>query len=374
MIHTPHIEPPIQVMLVDDSAVIRGLIARELEKHPGIDIVATANDGEMAISIIKRQAVDIILLDIEMPKKNGLEALPILRNLAPDAYVIMVSTLTTRNAEITLQALELGAIDTVAKPSTHSGEGLEAFYRELTEKVIALGLAKRQGNAGGELTKSDHPTSGPTERLAPQTEKAPTPMQLSKASVRAHAIVIAASTGGPQALACWLKAASASIVQVPVLIVQHMPSTFTGLLAQHLAKDSSLPCKEAETDELILPGTVYIAPGDYHMRIGGELQSPRIVLSQDPPINFCRPSADPLFISAAERYGRHLLGLVLTGMGSDGRAGAEAVKKAGGTVLVQDQQSSVVWGMPGAVVAAQQYDAIYSLEEMAEAAGRLVQS
>lgn len=368
----------IRVMLVDDSAVVRGLMSRALQQEPRIHIVATASDGDMAISVLQRNAVDVIVLDIEMPKKDGLEALPILKALSPDTHVIMASSLTQRNASISLKALEMGAADYIPKPTSRGDQGaIDAFYHELQMKVLELGAAARQRGQLQSVAPRTRQTA-PAMQAPPATNAVSSqPTQASAVSGEHNAalrtmarpvaaIAIASSTGGPQALVKLLSLSRASLGQVPIFITQHMPPTFTTLLAEHLSTDTGLSCKEAVHGELVAPGTVYIAPGDYHMQIVASGSGKAIQLNQDPPVNFCRPAADPMIMSLATLYGRHLLVLVLTGMGNDGCAGARAAKEAGGTVVVQDKESSVVWGMPGSVVSAQLEDAVMDLPRMSQ--------
>lgn len=367
----------IRVMLVDDSAVVRGLMSRALQQNPRIHIVATANDGDMAISVLQRNPVDVIVLDIEMPNKDGLEALPILQAMSPHTHIIMASSLTQRNAAISLKALEIGAADYVPKPTSRGDDGaIEAFYADLQNKVLQLGAAARHkaqeaAAPGAAAYAPAFPRPVQTSAEAPQAEKTrpesrPSPPARKPLPSSIRAIAIASSTGGPQALLQLLSRAAPHLNHVAVFITQHMPATFTTLLAEHLAADTGLPCKEAVHGELVTPGNIYVAPGDYHMCVQLEGASQTIRLNQEPPVNYCRPAADPMLASLAQCYGKQLLAVVLTGMGMDGREGARAVREAGGYVLVQDEESSVVWGMPGAVVAGGFQDAILSVPGIAD--------
>jgi two-component system, chemotaxis family, protein-glutamate methylesterase/glutaminase len=354
---------PIRVMLVDDSAIIRGLISRGLKRNPNIQIVATASDGDIAIATLQRQSnVDVILLDVEMPNKNGLEALPELKKLAPHAHVIMVSTLTQRNAKISLQAMELGATDYLAKPSsTGDGESLEAFYQALILKVEQLGqeAIKRRMRSAQQGSQA----------ASVQTTPAPSPVRSPSVSLfpgRKQVLAIASSTGGPQALQKLFKLIKNDISKVPVFVTQHMPPTFTGLLAGHIRTETGLECHEGVDGELVQPGRVYIAPGGFHMTVAAGRDGLVIKLDDGAPVNFCKPAADPMFDTLADHYGKSIYTVVLTGMGNDGCKGAKRIKEAGGYVIVQDKETSVVWGMPGAIAAEGFQDEIASIEHIAE--------
>ena len=334
---------PIKVMLVDDSAVVRGLMSRALKADPNIEIVATASDGEMAIKVLQQHTIDVILLDIEMPVMDGLTALPRLIELSPCTHVIMASSLTQRNAEISMKAIEMGATDYVPKPTSRGDAGaIDDFYEELRTKVLALGPKAQQARQAGTVVLKPATIAKDVEAQA-ATAPVPSPTK------RIDAIAIASSTGGPQALSVVLSHIKDAVHNVPVFITQHMPATFTQMLAEHLSRDTGITCMEAADDQAIENSKVYIAPGDFHMTIVGEASAPKIKLSQEPPVNFCRPAADPMFESLVQLYGDNLLVLVLTGMGSDGLKGAGLAKEAGATIVVQDEASSVVWGMPGAI-------------------------
>jgi two-component system chemotaxis response regulator CheB len=360
-VHTD--ESPIRVMLVDDSAIIRGLISRGLTRNPRIEIAATASDGEMALSVLKRNKVQVILLDVEMPNKDGLQALPELKKIAPDVHIIMVSSLTERNAKISLRALELGASDYVAKPSaTGDNAVLVEFYRSLDEKVMALGMA---------FTPTVRPQAVPVAAVAPTPVAAPKPERTTAAPMRfasrKNVLAIASSTGGPQALLKLLTMVKDDLASVPVLITQHMPATFTALLAEHISNDTGLACFEGKQGEKVESGRVYIAPGGFHMMVEKDASGTLVIKLEDSaPVNFCKPAADPMFDSIAKYYGKNVLSLVLTGMGNDGCDGAKRIKDAGGALIVQDKESSVVWGMPGAIAAQGFQDEIATLERMAE--------
>jgi two-component system chemotaxis response regulator CheB len=354
----------ISVMLVDDSAVIRGLMSRALKQKPELNIAATASDGEMAIEVAKRHKVDVIVLDIEMPKMDGLTALPKLLELSPKSAIIIVSTLSQRNAEISMRALALGAADYIPKPSSSEGPQVaEQFYDELRKKVVALGIAARNGRLIRGMSVSA--TAETVTNSAAEKEKQPlSPKQYPNHAVRA--IAVASSTGGPQALSVMLNGLKQlPVLSVPMFITQHMPAKFTTMLAEHLARDSGFVCHEGADNEPVKPGVIYIAPGDYHMLIKQTGQGPVIKLSHEPPVNFCRPAADPMFASLAAVYRDSLLAVVLTGMGSDGLGGAQQIVSHGGNVIAQDESTSVVWGMPGAVSNANLCKAVLPLSHIA---------
>jgi two-component system chemotaxis response regulator CheB len=286
------------------------------------------NNGRAAVEQIKNADPDVVILDIEMPEMDGITALPLLLKACPRAKIIMASSLTRRNAEISLKALSLGATDYVPKPtSVGAGDAADAFRRDLCEKVVALGRPRRAA-----------------ARVVP-TQGAPIKLRTAS-SVKPQIVAIGSSTGGPQALNVVMKALAPQL-NVPVLITQHMPATFTAILAETLSRHSGLKCTEGADGMMLEAGRVYVAPGEHHMVIKG--RGGPIMLTQTPPENFCRPAVDPMFRSIAAAYGSAVLAVVLTGMGADGREGAKAVAGVNGTVLAQDEATSVVWGMPAAV-------------------------
>jgi two-component system chemotaxis response regulator CheB len=319
---------PIRVMIVDDSATIRGLLTRWIGSDPALSVVATVNNGRAAVEQIKSADPDVVILDIEMPEMDGITALPLLLKACPRAKIIMASSLTRRNAEISLKALSLGATDYVPKPtSVGAGDAADAFRRDLCEKVVALGRPRRAA-----------------ARVVP-TQGAPIKLR-NASSVKPQIVAIGSSTGGPQALNVVVKALAPQL-NVPILITQHMPATFTAILAETLTRHSGLKCVEGADGMMLEAGHVYVAPGDHHMLIKG--RGGPIMLTQTPPENFCRPAVDPMFRSIAAAYGSAVLAVVLTGMGADGREGAKTIAAVNGTILAQDEATSVVWGMPAAV-------------------------
>lgn len=350
----------IRVMLVDDSAVIRGLYDRALSADGGIEIVITASNGEMAISMLPKNPVDIIILDVEMPIMDGITALPQLLAIAPNTRIIMASTLTKRNAEMSLRAMELGASDYIAKPSSKEPEEVNTFYTTLISKIKALAP---RGGATAVTATSRAAAPAPRTYEAVATPAAPV-RQITQPPLT-HALAIACSTGGPQALLQIFREFNGIKLRTPVFITQHMPANFTTILADHIAKASGHPCREAVDDEQVQPGHIYLAPGDFHMTVKRVDGGSRISLNQNPPENFCRPSADPMLKSLAKIYGDKLLVAVLTGLGADGARGASEVVAHGGTVVAQDEATCVVYGMPRAVVEAKLTSAVFPLPAVA---------
>jgi len=355
---------PIRVMMVDDSSVIRGIVSRWIEASGEMVLAGVALNGSDAVKRAAALRPDIIVLDIEMPEMDGITALPQLLKTCPQARIIMASTLTRRNAEISLKALSLGASDYVPKPTSMGGGGAaEDFRRELMTRITALGRRRKSGPAAtgaGPLRGADGVPSAARSGVSGSQAGGRAALQLQKpSSVPAHILAIGSSTGGPQALV-QVVSALAGELNVPVMITQHMPPAFTAILAESIARSSGLKCVEAASGMMLERRCVYVAPGDHHMTIRGK--GGPIELNQAPPENFCRPAVDPMFRSVAGAYGPLALGVVLTGMGSDGREGARAIVGAGGTVIAQDEDSSVVWGMPGAVAHAGLASAIVPLD------------
>jgi two-component system chemotaxis response regulator CheB len=358
---------PVRVMVVDDSAVIRGLISKALEADPGIKVVHSASNGQMAVEIAGRSNIEVVVLDVEMPVMDGLTALPKLLAAKPGLQVVMASTLTRRNADFSLKGLEAGAADYVAKPSSSELVSAESFKRELTSKVKELGKTYRRKHPGSA-------TAAPTvtRRVVPVAPAGPpAPISLrSEATIQPEILAIGSSTGGPQALFKVLGGLGGK-ADLPILVTQHMPATFTAILAEHIAQASRIPTAEARDGEPVMRGRIYVAPGDIHMTVAVEDGKKIIRLVKGAPENFCRPAVDPMLRSVAAAYGARSMVLILTGMGSDGRKGSSAVVDAGGTVVAQDEATSVVWGMPGCVAKAGLCSAVLPLPEIAPYLRRL---
>lgn len=359
-------DDPVRIMVVDDSAVIRGLVSRALESDPELRVVASVGDGQMAINALQRQSIDVIVLDIEMPVMDGLQALPKLIAVDPAVKVIMASTLTARGADISIRALQAGAADYVPKPSsTRELSGADTFKRELTSKVKALGAAARRAGSRNRLGDRGRPPVPAAGVLPTRIRPLPAAIVLRDMPLQARPDIIAigSSTGGPQALFEVLSHFRGGVSQ-PILITQHMPATFTTILAEHITRQCGCTCAEGKDGEPVVGGRAYLAPGDYHMTLATRNGTTVIALNKDPPENFCRPSVDPMVRSIVKIYGRRILAAILTGMGQDGLRGCEQVAAAGGIVIAQDEASSVVWGMPGAVATAGICNAVLPLSEV----------
>lgn len=330
---------PIRVLIVDDSVVVRQMISDALRNDPEIEVVALAPNGRVALEKIPQCKPDIITLDLEMPEMDGLTLLDELRKQQSRLPVIVFSTLTERGAKAALDALSRGATDYVCKPSGSRSiqATLERIRAELIPKLHAL-VRRDQG-------------AGTTRVAAAAARTAATRLAGPAPSERIDAVVIGVSTGGPSALAEVIPHLPREL-PAPILIVQHMPPVFTQVLAQRLNGTSLLKVREAVHRDRLEAGSVYIAPGDYHMRVAGSAREGWITLDQQPPENGCRPAVDALFASAAPIYGPNLLAIVLTGVGHDGTKGAQHVRRLGGTVWVQDEATSIAWGMPSSVLEA----------------------
>jgi two-component system chemotaxis response regulator CheB len=337
-----------RVLVVDDSAVMRRLVREGVSLDPAVEVVGTAANGAAALQLISQLKPDLVTLDIEMPEMNGLEALAEIRRRGLRLPVIMFSTLTERGAVATLDALSLGADDYVTKPaSTGNAAGaLELICGELVPRIKALcshtvapapvtsvGASQLRPKGGGERRRVD-------------------------------VVAIGSSTGGPNALTAVLSSMPADVA-VPLLIVQHMPPVFTRFLAERLAAKCALAVREAADGATLAPGTAWIARGDYHLTLLREGTQVRVVMTQEPPENSCRPAVDVMFRSVADVYGGNSLAVVLTGMGQDGLRGARQLHGLGAQIVVQDEASSVVWGMPGFIARAGIADAVLPVGQIA---------
>nr|WP_281375367.1 chemotaxis response regulator protein-glutamate methylesterase [Hansschlegelia beijingensis] len=353
----------VRVMIVDDSVVARNLTSRWLQDEPGLDVVTTCRSGREAVESIAWARPDVVVLDVEMPEMDGVEALPLLLRAKPGLAVVMASSYTTRGADLSLRCLALGAMDVLAKPSRDQAQS-EEYRRELLSKVRALGeVAWRRSAAASRVANE----AAALARYAARSVRAG-----AAAWNPVRALAIGSSTGGPQALSAVLKAVGPVAGRVPVLVTQHMPVGFTAALANHLAAASGVPAREAEDGEPLKGGAIYVAPGGKHFSVARSGAQAVARVEDGPPVNFCKPSVDPLFRSAAEVYGPGLLAVVLTGMGSDGASAAPVVAAAGGRVFAQDEASSVVWGMPGAAVATGACSAVLPLSEMGPRIARAI--
>jgi two-component system chemotaxis response regulator CheB len=368
-------QEPLRVMVVDDSVVIRGLIARWIGSEADMVVAASLRTGLDAVNQIERVNPDVAVLDIEMPELDGISALPLLLAKKRNLIIIMASTLTRRNAEISFKALSLGASDYIPKPeSTREPAAAETFRHDLIQKIRHLGAKVRRAVPASPSPPLASALDRPREPL-PRSPLAPVaqPQLLRRAfSMQApRALLIGSSTGGPQALMAVVTELGPVIDRFPVLITQHMPPTFTTILAEHLARSSHRPAHEAVDGEIVKAGQIYLAQGGRHMRVARHGADVVIVLDDGPPVNFCKPAVDPLFTSAIDVWQGGVLAVVLTGMGSDGTRGGKEIVAAGGSVIAQDEASSVVWGMPGAAANAGICAAVLPLNQIAPKLVRL---
>jgi two-component system chemotaxis response regulator CheB len=364
----PARQEPLRVMVVDDSVVIRGLIARWIGSEPDMVVAASLRTGLDAVNQIERVNPDVAVLDIEMPELDGISALPLLLAKKRDLIIIMASTLTRRNAEISFKALSLGASDYIPKPeSTREPAAAEIFRHDLIQKIRHLGAKVRRAATPSPPLAPREPL--PRQPLAPVAQ--PQLMRRAFSTQVPRALLIGSSTGGPQALMTLVTELGPVIDRFPVLITQHMPPTFTTILAEHLARSSHRPAHEAVDGEIVRAGQIYLAQGGRHMRVARHGTDVVIALDDGPPVNFCRPAVDPLFTSAIDVWQGGILAVVLTGMGSDGMRGGKEIVAAGGSVIAQDEASSVVWGMPGAAANAGICAAVLPLNQIAPKLVRL---
>lgn len=399
------VEKSVRVMLVDDSAVVRGLISRWVDSEDNLKVVSRCHNGVHAVSEAKTVKPNVIVLDIEMPEMDGLEALPLLLEAAPDARIIIASSLTQRNAEISLSALSKGAHDYVPKPTSNSGLTTSVEFRaSLITKINALSLGSggkpgfnfdrthTDAAATRSASVSGAKVAGHVTSLAPKESRHPAPNINSVNSVsatgdvgsggdilrkfnrfRPEVLCVGSSTGGPRAVQTVFAEIAPHISRIPVVLTQHMPETFTAVFADHMAKVLPVPVCEARDGDIIKPGHIYVARGGYHLKFkreGGEIH---VVLDDGPDVNFCKPAVDTMFQSALKVMGNKILGVILTGMGQDGVDGGKAIADAGGNILVQDEASSIVWGMPGAAYRAGVAAGIYPLAEIGKKITKVLQ-
>jgi two-component system, chemotaxis family, protein-glutamate methylesterase/glutaminase len=362
-------------MVVDDSVVIRGMISRWIGAEPDMEVSASLRTGLDAVNQIERIKPDVAVLDIEMPELDGISALPQLLAKKRDLVIIMASTLTRRNAEISFKALSLGAADYIPKPeSTREASAAETFHHDLIQKIRHLGARARR-RASPAAGPSPAPALDRVREVAPQPAAAPlAQLQLARrpfSMLAPRVLLIGSSTGGPQALMTLVADIGPVIDRFPVLITQHMPPTFTTILAEHLGRASRRPAHEAVDGELVKPGRIYLAPGGRHMRVVRHGADAAIALDDGPPVNFCKPAVDPLFNSAIDVWQGGIMSVILTGMGSDGMRGGKDIVAAGGSVIAQDEATSVVWGMPGAAANAGICAAVLPLNQIAPKLVRL---
>jgi two-component system, chemotaxis family, protein-glutamate methylesterase/glutaminase len=365
----------LRVMIVDDSVVIRGMISRWIGAEPDMEVTASLRTGLDAVNQLDRVNPDVAVLDIEMPELDGISALPRMLAKKRDLVIIMASTLTRRNAEISFKALSLGASDYIPKPeSTREATAAETFHHDLIQKIRHLGARARR-RASPAASPALAPVLDPAREASARPAPAPVAqLQLARrpfSNLAPRVLLIGSSTGGPQALMTLVADIGPVIDRFPVLITQHMPPTFTTILAEHLARASRRPAHEAVDGEVVKPGRIYLAPGGRHMRVVRHCGDAAIALDDGPPVNFCKPAVDPLFNSAIDVWQAGIMSVILTGMGSDGMRGGKDIVAAGGSVIAQDEATSVVWGMPGSAANAGICAAILPLNQIAPKLVRL---
>lgn len=359
----------LRVMVVDDSAVIRGLITRWIEAESDMIVAASIRTGLDAVNQVDRVDPDVVVLDIEMPDLDGISALPQLLKKKPKLVVIMASTLTRRNAEISFRALSLGAADYIPKPeSTRETGAADIFKHDLIEKIRHLGArARRPVTVASPSIAPGSAANAPLPRTSngnmPRVAE-PKLMLRPFGSAMPRVLLIGSSTGGPQALMTLVASIKPVIELYPVLITQHMPPTFTTILAEHLGRSSGFPAHEAIDGEPVKAGQIYLAPGGHHMRAIRAGAGAVIALGDDAPVNFCKPAVDPMFKSAIDVWQSGVMAVVLTGMGSDGMRAGKEIVAAGGSVIAQDEATSVVWGMPGSAANAGICAAVLPLDQI----------
>jgi two-component system chemotaxis response regulator CheB len=373
---------PLRVMIVDDSVVIRGLISRWVGAEHDMEVAASLRTGLEAVNQLERINPDVAVLDIEMPELDGISALPQLLAKKRDLVIIMASTLTRRNAEVSFKALSLGAADYIPKPeSTREASAADTFHHDLIQKIRHLGarLRRKPAVASPPLAPAIPAPAARAPVVARPAVPAPAALAPSSGALSTRpfstqtpkVLLIGSSTGGPQALMALVTELGPVIDRFPVLITQHMPPTFTTILAEHLARSSRRPAAEAVDGEPVKPGRIYLAPGGKHMRVVRSGADVAIALDDGPAVNFCKPAVDPLFTSAIDIWHGAILSVILTGMGSDGMRGGKDIVAAGGSVIAQDEASSVVWGMPGAAAHAGICAAILPLNQIGAKVNRL---
>jgi two-component system chemotaxis response regulator CheB len=355
---------PKRVLIVDDSVVVRGLFSRWIGEHPGLAVAGIAADGRAAIEAAGRLKPDLIVLDLDMPEIDGLAALPEILALSPDSVVLIASSLTRRNARLSLRCLSLGAVDVLPKPEGNRDLTLSLdFRRELVAKLLALSEAKPRPSQTRAIPggmPAARRASGLVPDLAPYSTVVP------------RYLLIGASTGGPRAVSRVLGDIGANLAHLTTLVVQHMPAVFTASFADQIASHTGRAAREPLDGEQLLPGTIYVAPGGHHLGLSRQAGHLAARIDDGAPVRFCRPAVDVLFGDAAQLLGSSAIAVVLTGMGSDGTDGAGLLRASGAAVIVQDEASSTVWGMPGSVAKAGFASKIMPLEEIGPALRSLV--
>ncbi|MEA3286990.1 MAG: chemotaxis response regulator protein-glutamate methylesterase [Candidatus Marinimicrobia bacterium] len=357
----------VRALVVDDTVVYRKIISDLLGEHPDVEVIGTAANGEMAVSKAKQLKPDLVTLDLEMPVMDGLEALPLLKKENPDMAILMVSAHTTAGARTTMKALQAGAMDFIAKPDRSSMEASRLEIKQQLNNILrgVVSKFKVQAALNGRTSGARSSLEPALPKVAPQADSISSRMAKITQHIRPEVIAIGISTGGPQALTKVIPRLPANL-KLPVVIVQHMPPVFTRALADSLSKTSPLDIIEASNNQKLEPGKVYIAPGGKQMKVVKETGYGKIVITDDPPENHCKPSVDYLFRSLSNAYKGNVLSIIMTGMGKDGVTGMRLLKRHGAKTIAQDQQSCTVFGMPMEAIKAGVVDKIITLEDIAK--------
>ncbi len=364
----------IKVLIVDDTIFYRKVISDILKGLPDVEVSGTANNGKIALSRIKSLKPDLVTLDVEMPEMNGLQVLQAIQNENLPVQCLLVSSLTEKGGQITVQALEMGAFDFITKPQAETAEqNLQLLEKELVPKIRTFSRQKSLQNKLGPPKGLKAREPGPELQVQDLEQTLAKSKSLQNRTEKSQAVAVGVSTGGPNALAKMLPGLTHDL-NIPVFVVQHMPAVFTKSLAKSLNDKCALQVKEAENGESVQPNIIYIAPGGKQMKVAGvgQYQSKVVRITDDPPENNCRPSVDYLLRSIAREYGSKSTAVVMTGMGQDGKLGVKVLKASGGVCLIQDELSSVVFGMPKAILDAGLSDAVLPLQDIAQEVMRTV--
>lgn len=365
---------PLRILIADDSVTVRRLLTETLSNEPNLEVCHAARDGREAVTQFSLVQPDVVVLDVEMPVMDGIEAVLEIRKFDSRVPIIMFSSATTRGGEATLDALTAGATDYVTKPTRvgHLQEAVAHIRNDLIPMIKHWGKWHHEQRRNSKAAPANIRLDRQPEVTLRRESVLAGPRAVARANSKPEVIAIGVSTGGPNALADVLKLIPKQF-PIPILIAQHMPPLFTGLLADRLNRVCPLSVCEAQDGRDLLPGQVWVAPGDRHLVVERQGLSLRVRLNHNPPENSCRPSADVLFRSVAETFTSGAVAVVLTGMGQDGLEGCRSIRNKGGKVIVQDQATSVVWGMPRAVAEAGLADRILPLDHIASELTRITQ-
>ena len=350
----------ITVMLADDSSVIRSALSRMLKTDPNIEVIASVPDGKAAISMARLKKPDLVILDVEMPVMDGITALPEILKLSPKTKVIMCSSLTAKGADTSIKAMSLGAVECLVKPSGAEASQPNSPFKIKLLKTIKTLAPKKPNNLS--LLSQSRPSAATSIAKIEQDKKIILRDDKNAYKGKPYIIAIGSSTGGPKALFKVLK--DIGKLDIPIVITQHMPETFTKILAEHITQQTGIPAHEADEGMIVENGNIYVARGGKHMLFENSSAQLKIRLNDGPQENFCKPAVDPMMRSLVDIYGNKVLGIILTGMGSDGAKGSQYLVDKGGRVIAQNEETCVVWGMPKAVAEAGICSAILPLQDI----------